>query len=279
MRIFARVSFLAMVALQLAAPAWAQDHASAAAAAAVQSKEADAAKALANPLAALISVPLQYNYDKWGGTNDGASVSRLNIQPVIPISLNDDWNLISRTIIPLVDQQDFPNAARNESGLGDITASLFFSPKAPTADGWIWGVGPVFLLPTATQDVLGAQKWGLGPTGVALTQTGPWTVGMLANHIWGGAGSGPNNVNATFLQPFLSYTTQTHTTLSMNTESSYDWEAKQWSVPLNFQVGQVFKLGTQLLQITAGARYWADAPANGPEGWGWRLQLTLLFPK
>jgi hypothetical protein len=278
MRIFARTSFLAVIALHLAAPAWAQDHTSAAAA--VQSSEAAAAKALANPLAALISVPMQYNYDKFGGANDGASVNRLNIQPVIPFSLNDDWNLISRTIVPFIDQQDFPDAARNKSGLGDITASLFFSPKAPTAGGWIWGVGPVFLLPTATQDVLGAQKWGLGPTGVALTQTGPWTVGMLANHIWGGAGSGPANVSATFLQPFVSYTTATtHTTLGMNTESTYDWEASEWSVPLNLQVGQVLKLGTQLLQLTAGARYWADAPANGTEGWGWRLQLTLLFPK
>lgn len=267
---------LTLGALTLAPATWAQDSAAATA----QAREADAAKALANPLASLISVPFQYNYDKYGGANDGASVSRLNIQPVIPFSLNDDWNLISRTIVPLIDQQDFPAAARNESGLGDITASLFFSPKAPSADGWIWGAGPVFLLPTATKDVLGAEKWGLGPTVVALNQPGPWTFGMLANHIWGAGGDDSReNVSATFLQPFLSYTTKTHTTFSMNTESTYDWKAKQWSVPLNLQVGQVFKIGTQLLQITAGARYWAAAPDNGPEGWGYRLQLTLLFPK
>ena len=241
---------------------------------------ADLAKKLSNPLAALISVPIQYNYDKYGGANDGAAVSRVTVQPVIPISLNNDWNLISRTIFPIIDQKDFPVGALNESGLGDTTASLFFSPKAPTAGGWIWGAGPVFLLPTATQDVLGAEKWGLGPTAVALKQTGPWTVGMLANHIWSvGGNDSRNDVSATFLQPFVSYTTKTHTTFSANTESTYDWKSEQWQVPLNVAVAQLFKVGTQMLQFQVAGRYWAVAPGNGPEGWGLRVQLTLLFPK
>jgi hypothetical protein len=260
---------LAMIALALAAPARAQDE-----------QAAELAKQLSNPLAALISVPMQYNYDQYGGANDGASASRLNIQPVIPFSLNNDWNLISRTIVPLLDQRDFPAAALNESGLGDITASLFFSPKSPTAGGWIWGVGPVFLLPTATQDVLGAEKWGIGPTGVALKQAGPWTVGLLANHVWGAGGNDSrSNVSATFLQPFLTYTTKTHTTFSTNTESTYDWKNEQWQVPLNCAVAQLFKIGTQMLQFQVGARYWAEAPDDGPEGWGLRAQLTLLFPR
>ena len=125
MRVRGMKPFLAIAVLALAATARAQDD-----------QAAELAKKLANPIASLTSVPLQYNYDKYGGTNDGASVSRLNIQPVIPFSLNEDWNLISRTIVPLVDQRDFPVAAMNESGLGDTTASLFFSPKAPTAGGW-----------------------------------------------------------------------------------------------------------------------------------------------
>lgn len=242
---------------------------------------AELAKKLANPIASLISVPMQYNHDEYGDANDGAEVNRLNVQPVIPFSLNDDWNLISRTIVPLVDQNDFPAAARNESGLGDITASLFFSPKAPTAGGWVWGAGPVLYLPTATEDVLGAEKWGIGPTAVALKQVGPWTVGLLANHIWSVAGKDErDDINATFLQPFLSYTTvRTHTTIGMNMESTYDWENDQWSVPLILQVGQLFKIGPQIMQFTVGAKYWADAPDNGPDDWGYRLQLTLLFPR
>jgi hypothetical protein len=260
---------LATSALALVAPSWAQ-----------QDQAAELAKKLSNPVASLISVPLQYNHDKYGGANDGASVSKLIIQPVIPFSLNDDWNLITRTLIPIVDQKDFPVAALNESGLSDTSASFFFSPKLPTADGWIWGAGPVLLLPTATKDVLGTEKWGLGPTGVALKQSGPWTVGLLAGHVWSVAGDDSRaDVNATTLQPFFSYTTQSHTTIGAYTESAYDWEGKQWSVPLIVQAGQLFKLGPQIMQFAVAAKYWAAAPDNGPEGWGLRLQLTLLFPK
>lgn len=243
-------------------------------------KAAELAKKLANPVAALISVPLQYNYDEYGGANDGASVSRLNVQPVIPLSIAEDWNLITRTIVPLVDQGGVPAEALNETGLGDTLASQFFSPKKPTASGWIWGVGPVELLPTASDEVLGGEKWGLGPTAVALKQVGPWTFGALANHIWSVDGEDDRpDVNATFLQPFVSYITKTKTTLGANTESTYDWEGEQWSVPVNATVAQLFKIGPQILQLTLGARYWADSPDGGPDGWGARAALTFLFPK
>jgi hypothetical protein len=241
---------------------------------------AELAKKLANPVAALISVPLQYNYDEYGGANDGASVDRLNIQPVIPISISEHWNLITRTIVPLVDQQGFASSAMSESGLGDVTASQFFSPKAPTKSGWIWGVGPAELLPTASDEVLGAEKWGLGPTAVALKQVGPWTIGGLANHIWSVGGDDDRaDVNATFLQPFVSYVTKTKTTFGVTTESTYDWENSAWSVPLIASVAQMFKIGPQIMQLTLGARYWAESPEGGPEGWGLRAQLTLLYPK
>jgi len=260
---------LATAAVTLAAPASAQSD-----------QAAELAKKLSNPVASLISVPLQYNHDEYGGANDGASASRLVIQPVVPFSLNKDWNLITRTLIPFVDQRDFPVAALNESGLSDITTSLFFSPNSPTAGGWIWGAGPVFLLPTATEDVLGTDKWGLGPTGVVLKQSGPWTVGLLAGHVWSVAGNDNRaDVSATTLQPFFSYTTQSHTTIGAYTESAYDWKGEQWQVPLIFQAGQLFKVGPQIMQLAVAAKYWAEAPDDGPDGWGLRLQLTLLFPK
>ena len=264
---------IAALGFILAAPAGAQE--------AQPDAAAELAKKLANPIASLISVPLQYNYDENYGPDDEGSVSRLNIQPVIPFSISDDWNVITRTIVPLIDQNDVPVAGIDESGLGDITASQFFSPKAPTSGGWIWGVGPVELLPSASDEVLGGEKWGLGPTGVVLKQSGPWTVGALANHIWSVAGDDDRaDINATFLQPFVSYIfTKTKTTVSVNTESTYDWEGDTWSVPLNAQVAQMLKVGPQILQVMLGARYWADAPDNGPEGWGLRAQVTLLYPK
>jgi len=239
----------------------------------------DLAKKLSNPVASLISVPLQYNYDQDIGTANGHK-SFINVQPVIPITLNKDWNLISRTILPIVDQTNIAGPSGSQSGIGDIVQSLFFSPKEPTSGGLIWGAGPVFLLPTASDSLLGGEKWGLGPTGVVLTQRGPWTMGALGNHIWSVGGDGNRaDVNATFIQPFITYTTKTATTFGLNTESTYNWKAENWSVPINLTVAQLMKFGKQPVQLGAGVRYWADSPAGGPEGWGFRLILTFLFPK
>lgn len=236
------------------------------------------AKKLANPVASLISVPFQYNYDENIGPDDQGEKSVLNIQPVIPFSQNDRWNLITRTIVPLVDQHDI-SPGTDKSGLGDILQSFFFSPRQPVG-GWILAVGPVGLYPTASAKVLGGEKWGTGPTALALRQTGPWTLGFLANHVESFAGDGDRAyISSTFLQPFVSYITKTKTTLGLNTESTYDWRSEQWSVPVNLTVAQLLKIGPQIIQVGVGARYWADSPDNGPEGWGGRVQVTLLFPK
>lgn len=242
-------------------------------------QSAELAKKLANPVASLISVPLQFNYDENYGLSDDGEKFFINVQPVIPFALNEDWNLISRTILPLVHLSDIP-PGNDETGLGDITQSLFFSPSQPTDRGIIWGVGPVFLLPTATDELLGSEKWGAGPTAVVLKQTGPWTVGFLGNHVWSFGGEDDRaDINASYMQPFLAYVTKTHTTFNLNTESVYDWEAEQWSVPINFQVSQLLKISGQPISIGAGVRYWAESPDAGPEDWGARLSLTFLFPK
>ncbi len=261
------ISYSILIALLLAVPAFAQD-------------EAELAKRLSNPVASLISVPIQVNYDENFGSNDEGSVWKINVQPVVPFTFNADWNLISRTILPIIDQSDVPARGQGKSGTGDIVQSLFLSPKAPTAGGLIWGVGPVFLLPTASDNALGAEKWGIGPTAVALKQAGPWTYGALVNHIESFAGEDNRlDVSATFIQPFLSYITKTKTTIGLNTESTYNWENEQWSVPVNFTVNQLLRVGTQIIQVGGGVRYWADSPDSGPEDWGLRLQLTFLFPK
>lgn len=248
--------------------------------AAAQDSEEELARQLANPVAALISVPFQLNHERDIGPLDDGTRTFLNIQPVIPFSLDQDWNLISRTILPVVSQEDIFPGAGDQFGLGDTVQSLFFSPARPTSGGWIWGVGPVFLLPTATDELLGTEKWGAGPTAVALRQQGPWTVGMLGNHIWSFAGdSDRSDVNATFLQPFVSYTTPTAWTTSVTSESTYDWEAEQWAIPLNVSASKVTRFGTQLVSVGGGLRYWVDSTPAGPEGLGFRLFVTLLFPR
>ena len=245
-----------------------------------QASGTNLAKELANPLAALISVPLVLDYDgKIGSAEDGGRWA-LSIKPVIPLSLSPEWNLISRTILPVISQHDVFPGAGSQNGTGDVVQSLFISPTAPTADGWIWGAGPVFLLPTGSDRWLTADKWGIGPTAVALKQTGPWTYGALANHIVSFAGDDDRaDINATYIQPFLAYVTATSTTFSLNTESTYDWENDQWTVPLNLTVSQMLKVGQQPLQVVAGVRYWADGPTGAPNGWAARLGVTFLFPK
>jgi hypothetical protein len=157
--------------------------------------------------------------------------------------------------------------------------SLFLGPRDPSASGWIWGAGPVFLLPTATNDALASKKWGLGPTAVALKQQGGWTYGVLANHIWSVAGDDARpDISATFLQPFGGYTFKTMTTLTATVESTYDWQTRQWTVPLNLVASQVLKIGEQPINVALGYRNYLDGPAGGPK-WGLRFVVVLLFPK
>ena len=244
------------------------------------SDDQELAKKLSNPVAALISVPFQFNYDQNIGPDDDGERWTVNIQPVAPFGLGQNWNLISRTILPVTYQTDIFAGAGSQTGIGDIVQSLFFSPKKPTASGWIWGAGPVFLLPTGSDDLLTTDKWGAGPTAVALHQSGPWTIGALVNHIWSFAGDDDRaDVNSTFLQPFIAYTTPTAWTLSVNTESTYDWENEQWSVPVNASIGKLTKIGNQRINFQGTIRYWAASPDNGPEGFGFRFTVTFLFPK
>ena len=189
----------------------------------------DLAQALTNPVASLIQAPFQNNFDWGGGPHNNAFRYTLNIQPVIPLSLNSDWNLIVRTIVPFASFDGvFP---QTETGLADTLQSFFLSPARPSPSGIVWGAGPVFLYPTATNAFFAGRQWGAGPTGVILRLDGPWTYGVLANHVWSltdvpsptapGAppseseteemiAEGPTTpgrwrINNTFLQPFLTY--------------------------------------------------------------------------
>jgi hypothetical protein len=239
----------------------------------------DLAKQLSNPVAALISVPLQINYDDGIGSAREGSRWTTNIQPVVPITLSPDWNLISRTITPITSQSDIAPGAGSQFGLGDILQSVFFSPSQPTSGGLIWGAGPAFLLPTGTDPLLSSRKLGFGPTGVVLKQSGPWTMGALANHIWSVAGGGRRELSSTFLQPFLAYTTPSAWTFTVNTEMTYDWERHQLGLPINALATKLLKIGGQPISIGGGVRYWAATSGGSPHGWGGRMVLTFLFPK
>lgn len=247
-------------------------------------QEADLAKKLQNPVAALISVPIQNNWD-FGLGSDNAMKYTANIQPVVPISISKDWNLIVRTILPVIylealtSNTNAPSSVRQSHfGLGDTTQSFFFSPKAPVG-GWIIGAGPVGYYPSATDEALGGGKWGAGPTIVALRQEHGFTYGALVNQIWSFAGQEDRReINSTFLQPFVSFTTKTFTTFSLNTETTYNWQTEEATVPINVGIQQLIKIGKQPVAFQLGYRYYVEKPDGGPD-WGLRFTITFLFPK
>lgn len=238
----------------------------------------DLAKQAQNPVADLISVPFQNNLNFRVGPHKQQQ-DILNIQPVIPIKLNEDWNLITRWILPVISQPPLTVTGDREFGLGDLNPTFFLSPSKPT-HGIIWGIGPTFLVPTATDDALGARKWGAGPAAVVLTTQGPWVIGALVSQLWSFEG-GPQAVNQTTIQPFVNYNFPGGWYLTTSPIATANWEAKpqdRWTVPVGGGFGRVFKIGKQPVNMQLAAYYNVVRPTNGPD-WQLRAQVQLLFPK
>jgi len=244
---------------------------------------ADLARAVQNPVADLVSLPFQNNTNfNLGPEEETQNV--LNVQPVWPISISDDANLITRTIVPIISQPElFPGGDR-ENGIGDIQFTAFYSPKKPTSDGLIWGAGPVLVMDSATDDVLGSGKWSAGPSVVVLKMTGAWVIGGLFQNVWDFAGDDDRaGVNQFLMQPFINYNfpTKPGRFLSFSPIVTADWKASNkntWTVPLGGSIGQIIRWGKQPINLSAGAFYNVEKPEFGAD-WTLRLQATFLFPK
>lgn len=244
------------------------------------SEDSDLAQELTNPIANLITLPVQMNFDNDIGASDAGSKITTNIQPVIPFEFNKDWNLITRTIMPVIHQDEVFPGQGSQFGLGDINMSLFFSPKKPSGSGLIWGAGPIFVFPSATDSLLGSKKWSAGPAVIALKLKDSWTYGGLANHVWSYAGdSDRSDISNTFLQPFVAYTWPSAWTVSVQSESSYNWKTEEWSIPVNVAAAKLVRIGKLPVSLQAGIGYWLESPANGPEGMRFRLQANFVLPR
>ena len=235
----------------------------------------DLAKQTQNPVASLITVPLQGNWDFGLGDRE-ATGTLLNIQPVMPFAVSSSTNVILRVIMPMASQPG-PDGTRL-NGLGDLVTTAFFSPQ--NSGRLIWGAGPVFLLPAATNSSLGSEKFGIGPSAVALTQPGNWTIGGLFNHIWSVSGAIDRaDVNSTFLQPFVNYNLGAGLAVGASMEATGNWEADEvWTAPLLFNVSKVALLGRRPVSFLVGAGPTIASPEAGAN-WRFRLQAAFLFPR
>jgi hypothetical protein len=237
-------------------------------------------KAAQNPIANLISVPVQNN-NNFGVGPDNRTQDVLNIQPVIPTQLGENWNLITRIITPIIFQPTSSQPVNQGGyGFGDLNPSFFFSPAKPRKI--IWGVGPTLVLPTATNPVLGQGKWSAGPSVVVLAQPGKWTLGGLVNNVWSFAGqSARPGVNQMLFQYFINYNLNHGWYITWQPTLTANWEATnggRWVVPFGGGVGRIMKLGFQPVNITT--QFYGNAiHPPGASPWGLRVQLAFLFPK
>jgi hypothetical protein len=240
---------------------------------------AELAKKLSNPIASLISVPFQNNTDYGIGTLKGTR-NTMNFQPVVPISLSKNLNLITRMVLPIVTQYNVSSIGQKENGLSDAVVSAFFSPTN-SKKGFTWGVGPVLLIPTGTNDFLTGKKFGVGPTAIALHQSNGLTVGALVNQIWSVAGNSSRaDISQFFAQPFLTYNWKTGAGLGGSMEWTQNWKTNSstlWFIP---SISGLTSLGKQKVSLAIGPRFNLAAPSgNSKTDWGWRAVVVLLFPK
>jgi hypothetical protein len=248
--------------------------------AAAEESSEELAKKTQNPVADLISVPFQSNFNFNTGPRD-KTVYVLNVQPVIPIHLTEDWNLITRIIMPIINQPSLAPGLENASGLGDINPTFFLSPAK--SEHLIWGVGPTFTVPTASNHNLGAGKWSMGPSAVGLLMEGPWVVGALGNNQWSYAGWGDKTVNMLLVQPFLNYNFKAGWYLTSAPIITSNWTAKasqQWTAPVGAGFGKLWRVGSVGLPVNTQLQgfYNAIRPDLTSE-WQLRVQVQFLFPK
>lgn len=238
------------------------------------------AQQLTNPVADLVSIPFQYNWRNGVGPDDELQLV-LNIQPVVPIGITEDWNLVGRFIVPVISQPAMTEESSARTGLGDGLLSLFASPASDSP--FQWGVGPVAALPFTTDPMLGTGQWSAGPTAVGLYMLKGWTFVLLANHLWSITETGDverADVNQSFVQPAVAYTTDNAWTLSVNSEISINWEAEdgeELTLPINGAVSKLVNFGPLPMSVQLGGGVYAEAPTGGPE-WQLRLGFTVLLP-
>jgi len=226
-----------------------------------------------NPLSRFAKVQFEDNA-QFGFGPDNEVLNFFRVQPVMPFHLNQNWDLVTRLIIPVV-HQPFPEST---DGLSDINVQLFLTP-AQTGK-FIWGVGPAFILPTATDELIGTEKWSAGPAAAAVYINGPWLIGVVAQNVISFAGDDSrDDVNAMTVRPTINYNFPNGWYLSSSPSIAANWKAdskNRWFVPMGGGVGKVFHVGGQKMSALFESYYHVVSPEIGPD-WQMRLQISFLY--
>lgn len=250
-------------------------------AAAAELSEEELAKLAQNPVGNLISLPFQNNTNLNFGPEKGTQ-NILNIQPVVPISISSEWNIITRTILPLIWNPSLGPDIPGKDGTGDIVFTAFLSPARP--GHWIWGAGPVVQVPTNSNAQLGNKNWGLGPSFVVLhlEHGDPWVYGVLVNNIWSlSSNKQGGSYNNGLIQPFINYNFKEGFYLTSSPILTVDWKAdsgQRWTVPIGGGVGKIFHFGRLPVNTQLSGYYNVVRPDFGAN-WQIRAQVQLMFPK
>ena len=241
----------------------------------------DIASKLTNPVAKLVSVPFQFNYNQNMGLDQNGSMVSLTVQPVIPLSLNADWNFIARPIMTGAIQNNIDGLSG--TGVAPVLFETFISPNS--ASKVVWGVGPFLSTPSLSGAQYGTKQWGAGISAVGLIRPGQWTIGMLGYQSWSVSASGSQatnpggTANNTYWQPFINYVTKDAWTFGVNTESTFNWDTRRASNPMNATISKLVYFGKLPVSFTAGARYYLSSVPGGASGWGARFTMTLVLPE
>ena len=239
------------------------------------------AKKLSNPIANMISLPLQYEFSRGVGANQGGSEQTLLFQPVMPFSLGGGDSFIVRPIIAGVRETNIQGEngqSFSGYGMGNLTVETFYAPN--TNSSWIYGVGPYLSSPAGSGGKFGSQQTGVGVTGVVLNRQGPWTYGLLGYQSWS-VGGDPTfgTQNNLYLQPFVAYTTKEALTVTANMEALYNYDTRRTSNPLYVGVSKVAVVGGVPVSFGAGPMYYVSSTPGGPSGWGARATFTVVLSK
>lgn len=237
------------------------------------------ARKMQNPVSDRISFSFEDRINFGVGLNDDVQ-NILNVRSLYSFNLGDEWNLVNRTIVPVVDQPEPVSGSGDQFGLGDISSTFFLMPRSSRFA--IFGVGPVVSFPTATDETLGTEKWRVGPAAVVVSMPGRWIFGALVNNLWSvGGDSNREDVNSMAIQSFLFYNFPSGWYLVSSPIIRAVWTADsddRWIVPLGGGVGKIFQVGKQSMNASVQAFYNVEKPGAVAD-WSLRLQLQFLFPK